>query len=87
MRLAREEGLDRVLLAAAAGGFFLELLAREQSSAQGLPDRDRELLGLEAVRDIYQRSCRGGEGQAVAPDGRDLFTVRAGMEGYACRPA
>lgn len=75
------------MLLTAAGGFFLELLAREQSSAQGLSDRHRELLGLEAVRDIEERSWRGGEGQAVTPDGRDLFTVRAGVEGDARRPA
>ena len=75
------------MLLVAAGGFFLELLAREQSSAQRLSDSHRELLGLEAVRDIDQRSCRGGEGQAVAPDGRDLFIVRAGMEGDARGPA
>jgi hypothetical protein len=86
VRLVGEEDSDRVLLVA-AGGLFLELLAREQSSAQSLSDRHRELLGLEAVRDIDQRSCRGREGQAVAPDGRHLFTVRAGMEGDARRPA
>jgi len=75
------------VLLVAASGFCLELLAREQASAQGLPDRHRELLGLDAVGDVEERSRRRGEGQSVAPDGRDVFSVGMGVGDHTHRPA
>src|SRR5207245_8113802 len=53
----------------------------------GLSHRHRELLGLEAVCDIEQRSRRSGQRQAVTPYGWDVFAVGTGAEDNTGRAA